>query len=954
MGLEAPHVAIAKLRSAWDEQIQPSSRRALIALSFASLFAAALIGRYGTRETKLAALAVVLLLAVLLTFRLFVLRRRRANQRHIIRQVLVKTDAALGNSALRALTLAERAKADETVGSRELAELHFARLLDRAPKERVEARAAKTARLWSVSALLLSLGSAVAVLYEPFRVVEGLDVLAARDGVAPMPVAWLDEVEMVATPPEYLRLKTTVLLPFSPTSEARGTVISVRGRALHPGRALVLTDGQHTEPFVDDGKDGLIARWTLKDTAKLSIAAVFGTVRIHQADVEEVASIPDDAPVVTLEGAPRTVQLLEEPSVSIHYEATDDHGLREVNLVLRSGAREERRVLSKPAADAKSDRGGYEIKSSDPFLKRTYAPVEVTVEARDNDPVSGPKWGKSAAIVLMPPQVGEPEALRYAALKKLRDALTDLLAARMDMKAPALKDKTEHLRLEQEAQDKMLEVLDAVLLESFGGLRLRGRSALLVRGQLERLKKALAEEKKSATRDKHQALLDTTESVLLAVDSGLRGLGFADSRVVARRLADAADELAAAFTARLETENPKAADARADAAVSVLSGGSKQLLRLGDLGADLGEIVENDLRRVSRARADSDFLHAELAARDLAARLRKPDPSFGGGGRGGVESGGAPSPNPDEASEADSQMSDGERELEELARDHAAEMNEVADSLERAISKEEMEALKEEAKKHADAIREAVRNLPRSGDDAPSARDAAAAGRQHAESMAGALEQGNPRDAAQSGQNAVESLREARRRANEGGGVFPDENIAREADQARGTLERELAWAEQAMEQLRRSASARAKEDLQRSSKDEQALADRGKRLMDQGQSGERSLPDDVMDKLGEAEQAMREAEKALQDGKGEEGLKHQQNAQRLLEMARGERNEDGQQNGKKDSTDGDMAKDTDIPGKDKHKGPEDFRRRVLKGLGKPSDPVLKDALKRYAEGLLR
>ncbi len=67
-----------------------------------------------------------------------------------------------------------------------------------------------------------------------------------------------------------------------------------------------------------------------------------------------------------VEKALRTVRILEEPSVPIHYEAVDDHGLREVDLVLRSGAREERRVLARPQADATIDRGGYELRASDP------------------------------------------------------------------------------------------------------------------------------------------------------------------------------------------------------------------------------------------------------------------------------------------------------------------------------------------------------------------------------------------------------------------------------------------------------------------------------------------------------------------------------------------------------------------------------------------------------------
>ena len=44
----------------------------------------------------------------------------------------------------------------------------------------------------------------------------------------------------------------------------------------------------------------------------------------------------------------------------------------------------------------------------------------------------------------------------------------------------------------------------------------------------------------------------------------------------------------------------------------------------------------------------------------------------------------------------------------------------------------------------------------------------------------------------------------------------------------------------------------------------------------------------------------------------------------------------------------------TDIPKADAHKGPEEFRKRVIKGLGQPSGGRFKDAVKRYAEGLLR
>ena len=103
----------------------------------------------------------------------------------------------------------------------------------------------------------------------------------------------------------------------------------------------------------------------------------------------------------------------------------------------------------------------------------------------------------------------------------------------------------------------------------------------------------------------------------------------------------------------------------------------------------------------------------------------------------------------------------------------------------------------------------------------------------------------------------------------------------------------------------------------------------------------------------------MREAKKALKEGDGEGGLERQKHAQRMLEMAKESMTQEaeGEAEGEGNTT-GDGKKTSnqkqDIPGKDKHKGPDEFRRRVIEGLGGPSDPLLKPAVKRYAEGLLR
>jgi hypothetical protein len=946
--------AVARLRSAWDDVVRPSIRRALTAAAALVVFGAAHLARIGVAPARAAAAALIGATLLALAARAILLRARRDDLRRVVARTIARTEPDLGAATLRAAGLVERAAADETVGSLSLAELHLARLVSRASVDRVAERAGGRARWLSSVGLALSAAGLLLVLWEPNRVVEGLDVLVARGGEAPLDLPWLSEVEMTAHPPEYLHLDDEAVLPFAPAHLPRGTVLTVRGRPIHAGRRLVLTDGKAEVACAEDGSGAVVGRFTIAETGAVRIAARFGEVRVSQADRQEVVSIPDAAPKVVVEGAPRTVKLLEEPSISVHYEATDDHGLREVDLVLRSAGTEDRRVLSRPTADAKVDRGGYELRASDAFFRdHAYTPVEVTVEARDNDTVAGPKWGKSAVIIVVPPEVGEPEALRLAALERARDALTDLVAERLTGKAPAAGEAAVHATREREAHEKAVAVVNEVLGGSYGGLRVRARWRELARGQLRRLAKALDKEKKAAPGGAaHEALVAETESVLLAFDAAVRGLGYRDARTVAKRLADVADDAAAACSAARREEEAAGATQKLDVAVNVLAGGGRQLLRLGDLGRDLGEIVGADLRRVARARGASDLVHAELAARDLAARLRKPDPSFSGGG-GGVESG-VPSGHGSggEASAADQEMAEGQRELEKLARDHEAELDDVADALDRAASAEERKQMREEMRKHAQAIRESVKGLPRGGEPS-TAEGQAGQGRERAESMAGALEREEVEGAVKAGKDAVQALRDAKKAADEARALFGDDPVGREAKKAADELEQEVAWAEEALEKLRKSAEARAKEQLEKSGAREKALGERAQKLAKKGESGDSSLPDDTLEHLGDAERAMSKAAKALADGKGEEGLELQRKAQRLLEMARGERKGEGG-----DATEpGDgkeIAKNAEVPGKDKHKGPEDFRKRVLEGLGGSSDPALKDAVRRYAEGLLK
>jgi hypothetical protein len=205
------------------------------------------------------------------------------------------------------------------------------------------------------------------------------------------------------------------------------------------------------------------------------------------------------------------------------------------------------------------------------------------------------------------------------------------------------------------------------------------------------------------------------------------------------------------------------------------------------------------------------------------------------------------------------------------------------------------------------------------------------------------------RAAVESGQRALHELREAERQPD---GRASDDASQGTAATAKVTLDRELTWAEDTLRRLRAAASDQAKASFSQHGTDEEKLADRARALAQKGRAGDGALPGDVLDQLDGAEKAMRVARRALEDGDGERALAQQREAQRRLEMARGERDE---AEDRREGNEGGRAEGkTDIPGADQHHGPDELRQRIMKGLGRSIDPRLREAVKRYAEGLLK
>jgi hypothetical protein len=945
----APNAAIDRLAAAWRQRVSTATRRTLLALGFAALFAGAHLARLGSPWARAGTAAILLAVALIAIVRWLKERRDWYDLRRTVARVLLPTDRTLGEKTLRALGLVESSARDASAGSAELAALHLERLLGRASLEGVARAATRRAVRWRGLTLAFALGGAVAFVLGPMRVVEGLDVLVARNGRAPMPMAWLDFVRISAEPPGYLREPPRRLLPGVESPLPEGSLLTVRGTPLRDGRKLVLTDGRDEVPFVNDGSGAVVARWTVASTGKLQIAARFGQVLIEDPESLDVVSVPDQAPQVVVEGAPKTIELHELERLELRYAASDDHGLRQIDLVLRAGNREDRRVLSRLDGETKLETGGHALTPRDPFLRRMFLPIVITVEARDADPLRGPKWGASKPITLLPPAVGEPEARRYAALAAGRAAILDFVAWQLGDAPKSQARAAEERRRAARAADVVREALEG----SYGGLTIGGGLRAFLLGQLRVLERRPRPAESS---------LRKSEEVALAVDVALRGLGVRDARAVSKRLAEVADEVADGAKQARETEKHQAGLNRLDAALGALAEGAEQLLVLGVLGRDLGSVAQADLGRIRRARGSDDLSHTELAARHLAARLRRPNPSFGGAGRGGVEAGapesGAMS---GEASQADDRFDQLANELAQLAQEHSEEIEKVARAISDAEQGVDLESVRDEARQRADAIRRAVSELPQTGAAPGSARASAALAKEHAGGMAQSLERLSLSDAVQSGRDAMSALRDAERKAK--APQTPSDWLDQDSlERAKKDLARELAWAEQQLERLKRAAEARARGSLGSSADREQQYAQRAGNLAGRGKSGETALPDDAVESLERADSIMREAARGLSEGKGDRSLEQMREAQRLLERATtGQSSDSGDDSDREREPRGNQGPDGkgirtggEVPGENDGKRAEDFRKRVLEGLGKSSGGRLAPAVKRYAEGLLR
>lgn len=898
-----------------------------------------LLARFGVSWARVTA-GLGLGLTLVLTF--VFSRRARKRWQDSLRSLFLSLrlwDEERARQAVRALRTYRRLESSpdpaKTRESRDLARVHVNRVLDAIPIVEIEkmSQRLRRRRLWLVVPILFT--SLLFVWLRPLLLLEGIDVLFARKGVGPFPIAYVSDLRVTAELPAYLDgAGKKRALASEVVAVPQGSEVEVRVIPRVTGRKLVLTDGMKEVPLVSDGQGGLVARWSATDAAMLRVATRLGEVLLYDGNATLLAPLEDKAPKVRLAGAPARKQLEEVEEVLLEYLAMDDHGITQVDLVIQSGQRVVREELARLDGQKTIYQGVHRLPPDHEILLRAFLPIRVTIEARDGNTATGPNWGASEAIVLLPKPLGQEVADRHRSLRDFRRALTQYLA--LDLRAAHL-TRTGAEEARKAAQGELQGAFENLKNELGKSAHVPVNTLAFLEAQLEALTRKGAERSSS-------------EAVVLAADTLIEDIGSREAKELAEDLGSAVEEIA--VQAREIRHNPEGI--RASGLQDLVMGaelGAAELREVGSLGLDLGAVAAGDLGRIKRNLQAKEYGRAEVAALHLAERLKRATPSFGSKG-GAVESG-MPSSSSSGSGESDappssapSEFQELAKEVDQLAQESAEELSELEKMLRDARRAAEADfQASDELKEATEELRRALRSLPNNAAVPGSARSEAASARGHGEAMVEALDAQDLAEAVERGMDAKEAIERARKLTEKQSWVDPTS-----IDEAGAALDRALKEAERAKKELSARQAGQMDKSLAERAARERELSRRAEELAARGRKPDAPLPGASIEALKRAARLLEEAAKEMDAGRGEQGAERASEAQSELERALPESEAAAGRRAGGSEGEGEMSRDGSVPDEEKDRA-RDFRQRVEKGLGRGSGR-LSPAVRRYAEEL--
>ncbi len=910
-----------------------------LVLALTSVLAGVLFARVGTDMFRLGAALGVGVAIGLVVYGNIRWQRTWRRPEHALHRALAASGKELAAQGQRAHRLWKELRRSSSLdgGSLQLAELHFKQVLASVPLGKVRQRASSLRRLLLLSFFAFAVLCFGLLLARPLSLVEGVDILLARNGAGPFRLAYVAELSIQAEMPAYLEKKEKSRLQSSQLALLpQGSRLEVRIVPIVPSRQLLLTDGVHEEKFVSDGKGGWVAHWVADDPSNLRVAARFGDVLLFDSHETHVSPQEDRAPAIFLRGAPNRLLLGELNSLPLHYSAVDDHGISQIDLVMSSGQRSFRKELVHLDSQKRGHTGAYTLTREHELLRRAFLPVHVWIEARDGNTATGPSWGKSKVITLVPEPLGKEMASRHISLRRYRKSIAQYLAT--DMGAAHL-SRRDALSARRAAFQVLSQELHALEKSLEGHRQVPHRSLVFLRAQMEALEKKGEERTRS-------------ESVLLATDALIHGIARREAAQLSKDLGSAVEEIA--VQAREIRFDPESIHLRGllDLLEGALAGAS-QLQEIGVLGDDLGSVAVADLGRVGRSLRGHEYGHAEAAALHLAERLKRGTPSFGSKG-GGVESG-SPSGGSSQgeasegspSSDAPEEFQELSQKVDELAQEAAGELSELERMLRDAQRAAEDDfSPSPELEKTFDELRTALEQLPKNSQVPDGARAEAASARSQGEAMLDALQSGDLAESLERGADAISSLERAQRLIRQQGSWLRERDLL----EARDAIKKSMKLAKESLLQVQKKSAQGMKKSLGERAQRQADLSKKAAELAERGSGSHAPLGQESVQSLKNAARLLKQAAAEMNAGRASAGARRAEEAQEQLERAlpsRGSASEGTNSEAERKKAGKSRA---NVPKEDRHMA-RDFRKRVEAGLGRASGRLSR-AVRRYAEEL--
>lgn len=800
--------------------------------------------------------------------------------------------------------------------------------------------------------------------------------------------------------PSYLERAPESVSAITQLAVPRGTTVELRMRPLIPARHGAIAMGEEVVRLTPDAgaSDGaLVGRFVARQSTPLLLRVLHDEVW-YQDSTPRALSVQDDrAPEVRLTSGPiegAVVQL--DSSVTLGFEASDDHGLAALDLALRLPSGEETRERLWSSIGVAKPMGQMASAAEIAIAKLGVGPGDIVlawIEARDADVVSGPHVGVSRTVTLEIATDSQEISRQIPALREVLDRGLDLLAARLEQAIP---EPPVQARQRFDELHGATEAWIGMLVQLIEGSKDGQLDADQLRGIADRTRRELAREGsayEAAPNAKRYADVDAR----MVVEHERDVLLLAD--MLASALVDEARAITSELNAIKEHMREllkQLKDAPSEAAKrELLAELAKAQRRLRDLAQSMSklaqrvpsEFINQEAIPQSEAKSSMDGLQAAIEAGDMEEAERQLEALANeidqlaahvdqGGSRFRESRFGA---HDKAVAQARNQLSMLAAEQERLAG-RSREI--VQDAARKAQARaggagqdsSGMQQLAQGAQSDLEALGQPDSN---SGDG-----QLLGQARERTRDISDALRTGDLAEARRMAAAAQRSLDTLARGLQQEAQMFPGHNgetaeRAQAAGEAAGKLQKLQQQLDQSMPPLDgfmgEGERTRMRGDVppQRSARE---MAEKLSSEMGDSPSNGRPAQDapispDAQRGLSEVSDAMQRAEQALAKGDADEASRAQEEAadqlrqleQSMAQKGQGKPGGEGPPRGKgqeRAEREGEGGRNSEgpvrIPGADEFKGPVEMRRRVLDAMREESPNGFQSALQRYYEGLLQ